>query len=321
MVGWRAFNDLLIISLEDGRPEQVAPVTTHFSSGSHIKEVIDMPIVLLLKLTCQEDGAIYGFTGQHASYAFQGILGEHLVQDSFAPGASRNISAWTISPLLGVAEMRHRRTPLLTGDVAHLRFTLLDDRLLPKLEESLHELKGYVFSIGGVAWQLSEILGAESGDSRTGYESYEDLSGKYLSNHTEPPEVFKLSLSTPTVVKTAEGEYVPFPIPNQLFLNWLRSWAMFAPRLGLFDKTDVETLSREVISKLTVFRYNLKAIGTSFAYGSDQLPEAGCTGRISLRSFGLSRTERQIVAIMIDYASYAGTGIYTELGLGQTSSM
>lgn len=289
--------------------------------GVNLQGVIDMPSALLFKLICQKDDVVYGFTGQHVSDTFRSIWGELLEETSSTSARGTNLSMWTVSPLMGVAEMRHRRTPLLVGDISHIRFTLLDDRTLPELEESLQREIGSTITIGGVPWQLSEILGTESGDPRTGYESFESLSRKYSTYYAELPEVWKLSLSTPTVVRTVDGEYLPFPLPQQVLLNWLQSWATFAPSPSLFDAANVESLSREIAGNLAVFRYNLKSIGTSFAFGSDQLPEAGCTGKISLRSIGLSRTERQIVATLVDYSSYSGTGMYTDLGLGQTSSV
>lgn len=277
-----------------------------------------MPTAMLLNLKCQEDNAIYGFTGQHVYYACRSIWQDALEEALFSSREEHEITPWTVSPLLGVEEMRHRRTPLLAGDVAQIRLTVLDDRLLPLLEDALCAKLESIVRIGDVPWQLTEVVNAHSEDPRTGYESFHSLSDKYISNYSEPPTKWKLALETPTAVETADGNYLPFPLPTRLLQYWLKSWAVFAPSHSLFDVDEVERLSHEIGSKLSVFRYSLKAVGTSFALGSGRLPEAGCIGRIALHAQGHSQTELQIVAAMLDYSFYSGTGIYTELGLGQT---
>lgn len=276
-----------------------------------------MPIAFVLELQCQEDGAIYGLTGQHA-FRFWEQVWNGVTETLGASRIERHADrAFTLSPLMGVSEMRHRRTPLLAGDNAQLRLASLDDMVNDVVHESLLRLVGEYVVLGGVRWKLLQVIGPESDNPHTGTVSYLKLSEQHHYWRPIQQENWKLALTTPTVVRLDNGQYLPFPLPSAILSLWLERWIEFAPASAPFAGQDISALAYEIASKLALNRYRLKAIDSNLMFDRD-FPEAGCVGKLVLTATSLSRSEFQIVSTMVDYAFYCGTGIHTELGLGQT---
>lgn len=276
-----------------------------------------MPFAFVLDLECLKDGALYGFTGQHNYYYWQ-LPWRHFLQEVRIQSGTLDFKhVVALSPLTGTSEMRHRRTPLLTGDVAQMRVSILLDELGPVLHEYMLGQIGNSIEIGDVAWRIRSIEGPESNHPEVGYETYGELRRRPLGS-TELPTQWQVSYESPTVVDLGgDGRYLPFPLPHRLIRYWLESWQMLAPKSSSLGIGSIDEFVESVAHKLEVSRYALKAVGTSLLF-DDSLPEAGCKGKATIKATGLERAEAEILSALMRYSFYRGSGVYSELGLGQT---
>lgn len=139
--------------------------------------------------------------------------------------------------------------------------------------------------------------------------SYEQLYTELVANEPEPIRHFNLKFTTPTAF--AQGHmHLALPVPNLMFRSWLERWNHFAP---------VYLGSDELIAYLSqaVFLKHHK-IQTR----SHQLPRAyinGFVGQVTLQiPYRTDALLANVANLLIEYSQYAGTGIKTRLGMGQT---
>jgi CRISPR-associated endoribonuclease Cas6 len=139
--------------------------------------------------------------------------------------------------------------------------------------------------------------------------SYEQLYTTLVADEPEPVRRFDLQFTTPTAF-AQNSNHLPLPVPALMFRSWLEKWNYFAP---------VYLGSDELIAYLgSAIALSQQAIRTN----SFQLPRGyvnGFTGKVVLQS--LSRTDpllANVANLLIHYAQFAGTGMKTRLGMGQT---
>ncbi|NJR61131.1 MAG: CRISPR system precrRNA processing endoribonuclease RAMP protein Cas6 [Cyanobacteria bacterium CRU_2_1] len=159
-----------------------------------------------------------------------------------------------------------------------------------------------------------ELLGAtfEVGDRTDETTSYEALYQTLVANEPEPIHRFELKFVTPTAF--AQGKiYLPLPLPSLMFRSWLERWNHFAPvYLGSTELVDY------LEQAIALSRHKLQT--TPFRVHTGQV--TGFKGEISLRV--LNRIDpllANVANLLIHYAEFAGTGIKTRLGMGQTILM
>ncbi|UBF28008.1 CRISPR system precrRNA processing endoribonuclease RAMP protein Cas6 [Kovacikia minuta CCNUW1] len=139
--------------------------------------------------------------------------------------------------------------------------------------------------------------------------SYETLYQTLVAAEPEPVRRFQLEFLTPTAF-AQNRSHLPLPVPTLMFRSWLERWNHFAP---------VYLGSEELIGYLgeaiALSRHELKT--RSFQVHSGKV--TGFTGNATLQI--LSRTDpllANVANLLIQYAQFAGTGIKTRLGMGQT---
>ncbi len=125
----------------------------------------------------------------------------------------------------------------------------------------------------------------------------------------EPVRRFDLHFTTPTAFAQSSN-HLPLPVPALMFRSWLERWNHFAP---------VYLGSDELIAYLSnAIALRQHTIKTS----SFSLPRGYVNGfncKVVLQA--LSRTDpllANVANLLIHYAQFAGTGIKTRLGMGQT---
>jgi CRISPR-associated endoribonuclease Cas6 len=139
--------------------------------------------------------------------------------------------------------------------------------------------------------------------------SYETLYQTLVASEPEPPRRFQLEFLTPTAF-AQNRTYLPLPVPTLMFRSWLERWNHFAPiYLG----------SDELIAYLgeaiALSRHKLQTAPLRIHSGQ----VTGFKGDITLQV--LSRIDpllANVANLLIHYAEFAGTGIKTRLGMGQT---
>ncbi|NJK52546.1 MAG: CRISPR system precrRNA processing endoribonuclease RAMP protein Cas6 [Acaryochloris sp. RU_4_1] len=139
--------------------------------------------------------------------------------------------------------------------------------------------------------------------------SYESLYHSLVADEPESSFWFALTFITPTAFAQDQIR-LPLPVPALMFHSWLERWNHFAPvYLGSSDLIDylaaVVAVSQHKIQTRRVMIHQGKV--------------TGFTGEVSLNI--LSRADpllANVANLLIHYAQFAGTGMKTRLGMGQT---
>jgi CRISPR-associated endoribonuclease Cas6 len=139
--------------------------------------------------------------------------------------------------------------------------------------------------------------------------SYEQLYTELVANEPEPVRRFDLKFTTPTAF--AQGHtHLALPVPNLMFRSWLERWNHFAP-VYLGSDELIAYLSQAVLLK-----------NHKIQTRSHQLPRGyinGFVGQVTLQiPYRTDALLANVVNLLIQYSQYAGTGIKTRLGMGQT---
>jgi CRISPR-associated endoribonuclease Cas6 len=159
-----------------------------------------------------------------------------------------------------------------------------------------------------------ELLGTtfEVGDRTNETTSYETLYQTLVANEPEPIQQLRLQFVTPTAF--SQGKiYLPLPLPSLMFRSWLERWNHFAP-VYLGSTELVEYLEQAI----ALSRHKLQT--TSFRVHAGQV--TGFKGEITLRVLNhIDPLLANVANLLIHYSEFAGTGIKTRLGMGQTILM
>jgi CRISPR-associated endoribonuclease Cas6 len=141
--------------------------------------------------------------------------------------------------------------------------------------------------------------------------SYEELYTNLVANEPETIRRFNLQFSTPTAFAQG-GITLPLPVPTLMFRSWLERWNNFAP-VYLGDDELIAYLSNAIFLK----HHNIKTRSWQLQKGYVN----GFVGDVTLQIFSRADVLLANVAnLLIEYSQFAGTGIKTRLGMGQTKA-
>lgn len=281
-----------------------------------------MPAAAVLFLQAQHDGAIYGATGQHAAgfwlNSWRGIaagVGDALHDD-------RPLRQFTVSPLLGLTDVRHGVTRVAAGDMARLRITALDDREPGGLLAEWWRGAPGEATIGGVAWHMQGLATTPDDHPGAGVAAYAALRDRH--RRPSPPRRWTIVFETPTAFHLRDDNILPFPLPALLVTGWLNRWNEYSPQpLPAAGDTPAAFLER-VEAGLRTSAYRLKTVSFRFRHAgsggrrSVEVPQIGCVGELALDGTGLAAADRAAVATLVDFAFFCGSGHHTTMGMGQT---
>ncbi|WP_066382225.1 CRISPR system precrRNA processing endoribonuclease RAMP protein Cas6 [Anabaena sp. CA = ATCC 33047] len=139
--------------------------------------------------------------------------------------------------------------------------------------------------------------------------SYEELYTTLVGNEPEPARSFDLQFITPTTFAQG-GTNLPLPVPNLMFRSWLERWNNFAP-VYLGSDELIAYLSNAVPLKHHKIQTRSWQLHKGFVNGF--------VGDVSLQVFHRADPLLANVAnLLVQYAQFAGTGMKTRLGMGQT---
>jgi len=139
--------------------------------------------------------------------------------------------------------------------------------------------------------------------------SYEELYTKLVGNEPEPVRKFDLHFITPTAFSQA-GSNLPLPLPTLMFRSWLERWNNFAP-IYLGGDELIAYLHNAIVLKSHRIQTRTYQLNKGFINGF--------IGNITLQV--LSRADpllANVANLLVQYASFSGTGVKTRLGMGYT---
>ncbi|MEC4813696.1 MAG: CRISPR system precrRNA processing endoribonuclease RAMP protein Cas6 [Scytonema sp. PMC 1069.18] len=156
-----------------------------------------------------------------------------------------------------------------------------------------------------------EFLGAKFNvvEREDAIASYEELYTTLVANEPEPVRLFELEFTTPTAFSQGKTN-LPLPVPGLMFRSWVERWNHFAPvYLGSDDL--IAYLNDAVMLK----HHNIQTRSFHLHKGFVN----GFVGKITLQVFNRADSLLANVAhLLVHYARFAGTGMKTRLGMGQT---
>lgn len=176
----------------------------------------------------------------------------------------------------------------------------------------LQELSSKAIALLDLSPKL-EFLGAtfNVSDRQDEITSYEALYQTLVAAEPEPIRRFDLKFLTPTAF-AQDRTHLPLPVPTLMFRSWLERWNHFAP---------VYLGSDELIGYLGgALALSYHKIQTH-TFRIHQGQATGFKGGVTLKVLG--NTDPLLVNVanlLVHYAEFAGTGIKTRLGMGQTAA-
>lgn len=281
-----------------------------------------MPAAYILYLEAQHDGAIYGATGQHAAGLWLNSRRGPDPELGDALHDERPLRQFTVSPLLGLTNVRHGVTRVATGDEARVRLTILDESIRPRLPEDGRLGLPDEVTCGGVAWRVRGVSHDPADHPGAGLSSYAELRDRH--RHGDAPGRWALAFESPTAFHLQDGAVMPFPLPGLLVAGWLNRWNEYSPCPLLEADDSPGGFLARVEAGLRVSRYRLKTVSFRFRHpGPDgrrtrEVPQIGCVGDLALDGSALAAADRAAVASLVDFAFYCGSGHHTAMGMGQT---
>ncbi|SKB15259.1 conserved hypothetical protein [Planktothrix sp. PCC 11201] len=139
--------------------------------------------------------------------------------------------------------------------------------------------------------------------------SYEELYTTLVANEPEPTRKFNLQFVTPTAFSQQQN-HLSLPVPALMFRSWLERWNHFAP-IYLGGDELIAYLS----GLIKLQKHQLKT--RNFQLPRGYLP--GCTGQITLQvPHRIDPLLANVAHLLVNYATFAGTGVKTRLGMGKT---
>lgn len=118
-----------------------------------------------------------------------------------------------------------------------------------------------------------------------------------------------MQFTTPTAFRQSSGS-LPLPLPSLMFRSWLERWNNFAP-IYLGGDELIAYLSNAVLLKHHKIQTRSWQLQKGYVNGF----VGDVTLQISHRTDSLLAN---VANLLVQYSQFAGTGIKTRLGMGQT---
>jgi CRISPR-associated endoribonuclease Cas6 len=217
------------------------------------------------------------------------------------------IPSTTCSGILGSIATSGDFVTFHPGELYHLSLCGLE-------ENAAKAIAALNFPSTGDSNQVLQLLGAtfQVSDRADEITSYDTLYHSLIAAEPEPIKRFNLKFVTPTSFSQNRA-HLPLPVPALMFRSWLERWHHFAD-VYLGGDELIEYLAATV----AVARHNIQTRPVVIHSGR----MTGFTGTVSLQI--LSSADpliANVTNLLVEYAKYAGTGMKTRLGMGQTQKI
>lgn len=275
-----------------------------------------MPISTVLGLYPKEDATLSPTMGQYAHAAFFEILRQI---DLNLADQVHNMTdkPFTVSPLQGeFQKLQTHQLLIRAGTEVWMRFTLLDDSLFEPFSKFFLQNPQPTIRLAKANFEVYNLISSGIGDDNrakwSGHHTYAELIQNAQIHHR-----VKLRFYSPTAFRERNTQSdhlrsgnLASPDPVRCYQNWVKKWNAFSPL-----KIDKEQLLRFVQENVRVSRLDIETKMLDFG----KHKQLGFIGNVEFQ-FNQDNSSYEIVAVNLlsDFAFYAGTGIKTAMGMGQT---
>ena len=278
---------------------------------------------LVLTLAPTRTATVGATAGHQAHAAFLTMVQEAdaaLAEALHAPNAPHR--PFTVSPLLGVSQARDGRVRLTPEQDYFLRFTILHPAIFERfmarfLQPAFGEAGGAegrpTLRLGEARLLIKEILVTPGSHPWAGYTSWAQLAaGAQPASEDE----ITLDFASPAAFgfgqKAWGKKVIVLPDPALVFGSLIRAWNSLAPAPLQVDKDALAAYLEEHVVVKRVERLETRMLHFS------RSPQVGFVGQVTYGLPAADQAARRQLNALADFAFYAGVGMKTAMGMGQT---
>ena len=219
---------------------------------------------------------------------------------------------FTVSPLLGVGRALGGEVRLSPERDYFLRFTVLYPPIFERFMSRFLKGEGRpVIRLGRALLLIKEILTTPGSHPWAGYSSWAQLAAE-----ARPEQEITLEFASPTAFGFGQKQWgkkvIVLPEPDPVFGSLARSWNNLAPPPLLMDRN---ALRAYVEDHVVVKR--LRGLETQMLRFS-RSPQVGFLGQVTYGLMAENEPARCELNALADFSFYAGVGMKTAMGMGQT---
>jgi CRISPR-associated endoribonuclease Cas6 len=268
---------------------------------------------IVLKLAPTRETTVRATVGHQAHAAFMRTVRESdpaLAEVLHLPELP--VRPFTVSPLLGVGRAHGGNVRLSPEQDYFLRFTILYPPIFERFMARFLRGEGRpVIRLGQALLLIKEILATPGSHAWAGYDSW-----ARIATEARPDPEITLDFTSPTAFSFGQKEWgkkvVVLPEPHLVVDSLARSWNNLAPPPLPVDREALRAYGEEhvVVKRVENMRTQMLRFRRSV--------QVGFVGRVTYGLMAEDETIRCQINALADFSFYAGVGMKTTMGMGQT---
>lgn len=221
---------------------------------------------------------------------------------------------YTVSSLMHSGRPGGRTLDVHPSQSYSIRITTLSSALTHVLlNDLLPSLPDTVIESEGMTWRIEQATAQDHPWANTATDA--GLVQMHTLTTDALPRAVTLRFASPTTFRGPQGLLTPFPLPAMVFGSLLDHW-------NLFNDVQLHPDTRRFADAcIEARRIRLRSNTVALALGEHTALIAGFRGTCR---YALLRADRYwigIVQTLAAYAFYAGVGLHTTMGMGQTQML
>ena len=213
---------------------------------------------------------------------------------------------FTCSTLVGGRRTGSNARALTPDRPVWLRFTALDPAVAAALLARAADPPASI-ELDGIALPVESMTADPDAHPWAGTATYDALAAPYLLARARAPRRLALELVSPATFRQ-NGMNMPVPLPDLLFGSLADRWNAFS---AIAISPEVRRYAAECVA-LSSFRLRSGAVPVK-----EGAPQVGARGTAGYVAVHYDRYWMGVLALLADFAFYAGAGRMTTMGLGQ----
>lgn len=274
-----------------------------------VDSMTDEPIALLslvLTLRAEQPAGAPSSLGRAAHAVLLDAIGQTDPALAESIHAGTGVRPFTVSNLIGF----RRRDGVRPEQAYTLRFTALTAPVSAALMAASRGgplSAGAILRLDSVPLQIESVAMDAAAHPWAGHTTYEALAAPWLLGKLRPETRLQLRFVSATTFKSHDL-HVPVPLPGLVFGSLLERWNAFAP---MTLPVEVRRFADECLA-LSQYRLNSRPVLLK-----DGGLRIGATGQAQYTATNHDRYWLSLINLLAQFASYAGVGVGTTMGMGQ----